>query len=235
MVVAGVILGRWIPRFSKLLFFIAFTWLYISSTPFFSELIAGSLEAQNPPVKIENIPYAKTMVVLGGGINGVVTPRKYPELNDAADRLWFAARLYQAGKSERVLLTGGTIPWIGMMNSEAKSMAELIQRWGVSSRALMLEGKSRNTYENAINSRFLVPSNQNKILLVTSALHMPRAKAVFERQGFDVFAVTTDINVTNHSRTVLDYLPSADALALTTRAIKEHLGMLYYWHQGWVL
>ncbi|MGV6851232.1 MAG: YdcF family protein [bacterium] len=234
LVIVAILFWRWVPRLARLMMLIAVIQLYVASTPWFAEMIAGSLEAQNPPQKISSLPNADIIVVLGGGINGIAKPRLSPELNDAADRLWYAAKLYKAYKAQWVLLTGGQTPWSGVMSPEAQSMSELIQQWGVAGRALKLEGKSRNTYENAVNSRFLIPIENSHILLVTSAMHMPRAKAAFQKQGFIVTAATTDIQVTQHPTTILDYLPSADALALTTQAVKEHLGILYYRSQGWI-
>ncbi|MCG6870414.1 MAG: YdcF family protein, partial [Gammaproteobacteria bacterium] len=69
-----------------------------------------------------------------------------------------------------------------------------------------------------------------RVLLVTSALHMPRAMKLFRARGIDAVAAPTDVrSIHDPARTVLDYLPDAGAMYQTTLAVKEYLGM------GWMV
>ena len=68
-----------------------------------------------------------------------------------------------------------------------------------------------------------------RIILVTSAFHMPRAKMLFERQGFAVEPFPVDFqNSDRPSTTILSFVPSAQALAKSETAMREGMGILYY-------
>lgn len=71
-------------------------------------------------------------------------------------------------------------------------------------------------------------------LLVTSAVHMPRAMAVFQRAGLPVIASTTDVVIIDGSHDIWDWLPDAAALNLTTAAAKEWAGLLSYKARGYL-
>jgi len=61
-------------------------------------------------------------------------------------------------------------------------------------------------------------------------LHMSWARACFEKQGFQVVSVPTDyIKQFYHKQTFFDLLPDADALEKTNRALKEYMGIGWYW------
>jgi hypothetical protein len=67
----------------------------------------------------------------------------------------------------------------------------LLEEWNVPSTAIQIEGGSINTHENAILSfQMLAPHSIRKILLVTSAMHMPRAAGAFRKAGFEVIALS---------------------------------------------
>jgi uncharacterized SAM-binding protein YcdF (DUF218 family) len=78
----------------------------------------------------------------------------------------------------------------------------------------------------------------NKILLVTSALHMPRSMEIFRRLDIETIAAPTDFLTVQNSNSkgwgiLLDLLPNADALKNTTNAIKEYIGLFVYQLAGW--
>ena len=93
---------------------------------------------------------------------------------------------------------------------------------------MILEGSSRTTQENAQRSLDIWKENRIRSgLLVTSALHMPRALALFRHAGFDVTPATTDVTVTwPLYETPLDLIPSAAALSLSSDALREWLGII---------
>jgi uncharacterized SAM-binding protein YcdF (DUF218 family) len=106
---------------------------------------------------------------------------------------------------------------------------------------LWLEPDSRNTYENALfSTRILREKGIQRILLVTSALHMPRSLKLFQAQGLEVIPLPTDYTVTQGDQAQLDarafvlsLLPSAENLALTSRVLKEYIGIIVYDLRGW--
>ena len=190
---------------------------------------------------------AEVIVVLGGGTRQHSFPRSGSEVNEAGDRLLHALRLYQQGTAPHLLLSGGVGGYDNpnTQQPEAQAMAELLQMMGVPKEAFWLETRSRNTYENAVESKKLLDAaNIRRIILVTSALHMPRAAAIFRKQGFEVIPAPTDYLVTQAdweyylrpdlSVQVFNLVPSADDLALTSQALKELIGIATYWLRGWL-
>jgi uncharacterized SAM-binding protein YcdF (DUF218 family) len=146
-----------------------------------------------------------------------------------------------------VLASGGVVGVDGpALQAGAESMRQLLAIMGVPENAIILEGRSRNTYENAVETKKLLDARGIKrIILVTSALHMPRSQAIFARQGFDVIPAPTDFNVTQAdwdyywtpapAIQVFNLFPSAEALDWTMRALKEYIGMGVYRLRGWAV
>jgi uncharacterized SAM-binding protein YcdF (DUF218 family) len=210
--------------------------LWIGSAPVTAEWLVAGMEQSFLPVPVERSETADAAVVLGGALGAGVPPRIAPDLGKAADRVLHAARLYRAGKVRRIIVSGGFIPWRGVPISEASMMRDLLVEWGVPSRVIILEGNSRNTRENAINSKLLFEANQvDSVLLITSALHMRRALATFRGVGVDALPSPTDYQVIDlGSRPFIDYLPDIRALALTSLWMTEVIGYRYYSMRGWV-
>ena len=173
------------PGWTRALCFSAFLLLLLFSSGVASELLLHPLEGRYEQVPIASVPAADAIVVLGGGTAiGPAVPGEAPELGNASDRLLYAARLFRAGKAPLVLFSGGNIPFLtpGQQVTEAEPSAQLLKEWGVPGAALLIEDRSRNTRENAVFSRQILQSRGAwRILLVTSAFHMPRASAVFQK------------------------------------------------------
>ena len=224
------------PRWARFLLLVAVGVLWVASMPIVADYLNWPLERQYPPVAVEDTPTADAIVVLGGGVSGPAPPRLTLDLSDAADRVLHAARLYRAGKAPVVVVSGGVIPWLGLDIPEASSMQKLLQEWGVPGGSIHAEGASRNTHENAVFTRqLLVEQGLQRVLLVTSAMHMRRALATFTSAGIDAVPAATDYTVTYRDhRTVIDFLPDAKALSRTTDAIKEYIGYAYYRWRGWI-
>jgi uncharacterized SAM-binding protein YcdF (DUF218 family) len=190
---------------------------------------------------IENLPTAEAIVVLGGGTHPQVYPRASAEVAEAGDRILYGAKLWQMGKAPLLVVAGGRAEWLGDGgNPESEDMAAIAKALGVPGTKIVQESESFNTRENAVNvAKLLEPRQINKILLVTSAMHMPRAMAVFKKAGLTPIAAPTDFVIVtgneqkNWAGAIIDLLPNAEVLDHTTDAIKEYIGMLIYKLKGW--
>ncbi|MGK0173127.1 MAG: uncharacterized SAM-binding protein YcdF (DUF218 family) [Gammaproteobacteria bacterium] len=234
--VAGFcLLMRW-RRAATSFGIISVTVLWICSAPSFADWAMGTLERQYPPRAIADTPSADVAIVLGGAVNQPMAPRVAIELIQSSDRVLHAARLYRAGKVARILVSGGNIPWLPSIETEAQLIRRLLIEWGVPDEAIATAGASRNTYENALEIvQMRKNSSFDSALLVTSAAHMPRAMAVFRRAGIPVTASTTDVEVVDGAPfTILRWLPDAGALAMTTAAMKEWIGFWAYRARGYL-
>jgi uncharacterized SAM-binding protein YcdF (DUF218 family) len=206
--------------------------LWASATNIISGYVLSTLEQDYPPVAIESLPAVDAIVVLGGFTDAAGSGINVIELNDAVDRLFHGVRLYRAGKAPRVMLAGGAARG---QSPEAIFMADLLAEFSIPRDKMLLEDKSRNTRENGINAVAIMREKGiNKILLVTSAYHMRRAIGVFEKLGLDVVPAATDYQVLESDPSILDWLPNAEALMMTTLGIKEYLGWWVYRVRGWV-
>lgn len=191
-------------------------------------------------------PDAEAIVVLGGGTEAPLYPRTMVELNGAGDRILYAAQLYHQGAAPYILLSGGTITWMGARDTtSADDMASVITQLGVPAHALWLQKQSRNTYEDALySSRMLKEKGVSQVLLVTSASHMPRSVALFEHQGLQVIPAPTDYAITqpawddltrpNLAVQFLNLFPNISNVGMTTGVLKEYIGMLVYRLRGWM-
>ena len=226
-VIAGILLWRGRRRGGGLLLVAALGWLWLWSTPAFSDWLRATLEQRNRPVLVSQTPGADAIVVLGGAVSAAAPPeRPYPDLGAATDRIWHAARLYQGGKAPWILVSGGNLSWNGIDRPEADVMSELLQQLGVPATAIQQESRSRTTRENRDNSLPLLRARGvRSILLVTSALHMPRALALFRATDLQVIPAPTDVEAIQRDNAhPLRWLPDAQALADSSRAFKEYLG-----------
>ena len=234
LAVLALMLGR--NKLALFLIVAQITGLWLCAAPVMAEWLVAGSEQSFLPQPVEQSITADAAVVLGGALGAALPPRITPDLGRAADRVLHAARLYRAGKIDKIIVSGGFIPWRGAQVSEAAMMRDLLLEWGVPISVVLLEVDSRNTRENALYSKLLIESNQiDTVLLITSALHMRRALASFHQVGIDALPSPTDYQVIDRgSRPLLDYLPQAEALALTTVWMKEVIGYQYYRWRGWV-
>lgn len=225
-------------RLAKLSATSALLFLSMISMPISSQWLIHQLESQYPAQPIENIQPADVILVLGGGIHGSAPPwRLAPDLNDAADRVVYAAQLYHADKAKKIIVSGGTLSWKGVQQSEASAMKALLIQLGVPASAVIEEDQSQSTYENMINSQVLLSTHSvQSLLLVTSAAHMPRSMATAAKNldtQLKVIAAPTDIRVVAIGSDLLDFLPQASGLAMFTEAWHEWIGWLVYRLKGY--
>lgn len=209
-------------------------WLTLWSLPAVSDRIRTSLEQRHQNLPAEAAPEADAIVLLGGGERGTPTDWPYPDLGRGADRIWHAARLFHAGKAETIIVSGGRMGWTGDRQTGAKAMRELLIDLGVPGLAILMEAESRNTRENAVNTAAIAEKQKiERVLLVTSALHMRRSLATFEAAGLEAVPAAADFEVMPEPPHPLRWLPDAEALHDSTRAIKEYLGYWVYRWRGW--
>lgn len=225
---------RW-RRLGLVLCLMGFGWLWVWSTPVFSDWVRGSLEGRYAVLAVEEVPAAGAIVVLGGAFShSQAWP--YPDLSSAGDRYWHGARLFHAGKADVVMLSGGRTPGLGPGLTEAESGAVFLVDLGVPEDALLLDRTALTTRDNAVNvAAMLEEHGIEDFLLVTSALHMRRSEAAFRAVGLDPIPVATDFEVRPSARRgLVRWLPSASALAASSRAMHEVVGYWVYEMQGWI-
>ena len=216
----------------KTLIYTAIGLLYILSTPIFSNNFFKLLEGSEYRKPISAIDSADAIVVLSGmlGINEV-GDSTYIEWGDP-DRFFGGMALFKAGKAEKVIFTGGKMPWDKVKKTEGEVLKEYAISYGIPSEKILITKDVENTADEAVAVKELISPNK-KIILVTSAYHMYRAKRLFEKQGLIVIPYKVDFKASgNNQVTFMDFLPSAINLELTEIGIREIIGRTYYIIKG---
>lgn len=210
----------------------SFVLLVLAGTLPIGGLLSHTLEQRFPPWNsARGAPDG--IIVLGGTINPLLS-RIYgePQIDGAAERVTVIPKLARAYPNARIVYSGGDGSLLANKGREADYLYPLLDSFGVPRDRVILENRSRNTYENAVFTRELVkPKPGERWLLVTSAQHMPRAIGCFRRIDFPVEAYPVDWRGRPGLRLGLNFHIAA-SLDNLDGAVHEWTGLLVYWLRG---
>lgn len=221
----GFLLIRHHRNLGRLFITAGFLLLYgLSISPVSSALIAP-LERDYRPVNVRLVK-ADVIVVLGGGAIDRSWLGLPPEPGEGSiQRVAAGVKLYRALHIP-LLLTGGTGDPEQPQLSDADAMARAAMDLGVLEKDIVIENKSRNTLESAMAVKGMLKGN--RILLVTSAYHMKRSVALFEKQGFEVVPAPAGFRSELRPLTYLSFIPYAGNLSCSSLALAEYLSFSWY-------
>ena len=233
-------LGRWVVGLTLVL-------VWVLGCGVTTRLIGVPLEGEEEELVstaredvARNGEYVDAIVLLGGGM-GAHEKCGRAEMFSGADRVWMAARVWRAygtqvkkiGEGEewhlKIFCSGG-----GVETSTVPLLVDL----GVPREAIICLPQPRNTEEEAkriASALDLGLGSRPQILLVTSAWHMPRAKVLFERAGFEVVPAPCDYEMhmaAEQAVEIGDFFPNAEAMTRNAWAVKEWVARLGYWVKG---
>jgi uncharacterized SAM-binding protein YcdF (DUF218 family) len=155
-------------------------------------------------------------------------------LNDGAERVTEIAALARRFPNARIVFSGGSANLIFAGVPESAFMLDLLESFGIPRTRVQLEERSLNTVENARFSKALInPKPGERWLLVTSALHMPRAVGAFRKVGFPVEAYPVDWQTGDWVDVVKGPFWPVIGLLRTDLAMKEWIGLFAYWVAGY--
>lgn len=228
LIVIGFMLLKRQPGRGRNLLMTGILGTFVLSLPLVSNSLLGSLE-DFPPLDAQTIKVSESraIVLLGGGVH-----RSAPEYGGENLSRYTLERMQYAVKLHRetglpILITGGRAHdgFLGEANVMARVLRE---QFGIEAR--WLDNQAVNTADNARNSaRLLQKEGINKILLVTHALHMPRAHAIFSQQGFEITAAPTGfMGDISQDSIILLIKPSAEAWKRSFQAFHEYFGRVWY-------
>jgi uncharacterized SAM-binding protein YcdF (DUF218 family) len=171
------------------------------------------------------------IVVLGGPIDPDLSlAHDTAVFRGSVDRMIATAALALRYPTARIVYSGGNNNLV--FDDRAKEIdyaRAVFEALGVSGERLMMEGRSRNTWENAEFSKALAsPKNGERWLLVTSAYHMPRSVGVFRRIGFAVEPYPVDWRVGGRSDLLAFSIYSIEGLGRVEVALREWMGLAAY-------
>jgi uncharacterized SAM-binding protein YcdF (DUF218 family) len=167
-------------------------------------------------------------VVLGGMVDAPASRASGEvELTEAADRVTRALELWRSGRVKALVISGGNVWPRPGEPAEAERLAAKLAAWGVPPEALVVEGKSRNTRENALETaRVVAARGYTSLVLVTSALHMPRALGCFRAVGITPDALPVDRRASDGAGD--SWQPRVAELSKATDVLRELAGRLVY-------
>lgn len=211
-------------RLAAVPFGLALLQILILSFPPVTGLLNRQIEEKARELVAGNQPCCyDAIVVLGGSIAPAAPPYTMePELNDASDRLWQAARMFKSGAAPKIIVSGGSFiqQQGGPATTEAEAMRRFLLDLGVPSDAIVSEGKALNTIENIRNIREF--AKEGRVAIITSAFHVPRAAKLARRGGLNFAIFGVDWSVPNGAIAWWEaWLPSVEALGESNLAIKE--------------
>ena len=227
LVIIVILIG--LIQHKKKLIYIAIGVIYILSTPIFSNNFFKLVEGSGHNDYRKSISAKDSAVVVLSGILEIneVEDSTYIEWGDP-DRYFGGIALFKAGKAQKLVFTGGKMPWDKAKKTEGEVLKEYAISNGIASEKIFITKDVENTADEAVAVKELI-SPSKTIILVTSAFHMYRAKKLFEKQGFEVIPLKVDYKTAGKSEiTVMDFLPSAGNLGMTETGIREIVGRLYY-------
>jgi uncharacterized SAM-binding protein YcdF (DUF218 family) len=203
--------------------------LYLLSLPSVANVLIRPLEAAYPPYAFPS-KKADAVVVLGGGARDLSwVPSPPAPAESSLERLVEGISLARTLRIP-LAITGGS----GEINPggvrEADAMADTAARLGFPRRDLILENRSRNTWENAEYVKKLLPGRT--IVLVTSAYHMRRSAAMFRKQGFTVIPAPAGYKSPLGPVSITSLIPQAGALYTSSTALAEYLSLAWYHATG---
>jgi len=202
--------------------------LIISSLPIVSNKFIAYLEKDYQPIEISEIENVDAIVVLSGMIRviGDEENLKY-EFTESVDRFFAGLDLFNNNKAPILILTRGKMPWsIGI--AEGEYLKELAIKYGVPEENIILTDEVQNTDQEAKVIKKILTNDNARIILVTSAFHMPRAEKVFKAANINVIPFPVDFKNSKSKTTMMNFIPSAESLSQTSHFVREMIGRLYY-------
>ena len=232
-IIAGLVLKK------RILLIISLFIAYIFSIPVSSVILTNYLEYGLKRLTPADVPTADAVVVLSGC--GVEEKGRDKVIEwQSPNRFLGGIQLFRAGKASRIIFTGGWIPGTGLKRPEGDILAEEAEKIGIPKPSILKTGKVSTTEEEAIAVASILHASetsswsskiveQPKILLVTSAYHMKRARYLFEHEGLNVIEYPVGFNGSdNIYQSILSILPDSGSLNSSETSIREIYGLLYY-------
>jgi uncharacterized SAM-binding protein YcdF (DUF218 family) len=191
-----------------------------------------------PPKPLTELGRRDAGVLLTGITSVTKSPHDRVYVNQGADRLLHTLWLYRAGRIRKIIVSGGSGA-IGakVARSEAEELRILLRLAGVPAQDILLETESRNTHENALNTKALLARHPEikSLVLITSAFHERRAMGCFRRAGLEPAVFPASYYSTDRRPTLSYWLvPSDDAPRLWSVLIHEMVGYGVYRLLGYV-
>ena len=204
--------------------------LYASSMPWVATHLSNWLEAEYPAIPIDQAEAADAIVMLGGVFGPPVAEGYVFNVGDTSERFEASIQLWQHKKARWLVFTGARLPWQTQQELEGNISARAAISRGIPAENIVVTPEVGNTADEAkAIAHLMTERGWRKVLLVTSAGHMPRAAILFRAASVNFAPFAVDYHDTpNHPLTLLDLLPNSGCLQASENTIREWYGSLFY-------
>ncbi len=204
LLVIGAVMRR--PGFSVFGLLI----LFIFSNPLFADWAIKQAEKPFAPINVSALQKSDFVIVLSGDVARFETALKILENN----------------KADKMIVTAGKTPWEKKQLSDGHHYINIAMQRGVNLDQIMITEIVHNTEQEVVEILKMIPMGSN-LTLVTSAVHMTRAKMLFEKAGFNIVAFPIKF-FSGHKTTPMSFIPSASALHRSSKIYREFQGRFFY-------
>ena len=224
LIILALALKKWWPGIVALVVF------YLCSISFVSDRLIRLLESRYPVVPVADAGPAAAVVVLGGILGPANAEGTVPNWSDSVDRFEAGVAIIQAGRVDRLIFNGARRNWLGRETTEGEELRRLAVARGVAQEKILVTRFIYNTATeaSAIAERMKAGRLQ-RVVLVTTACHMPRAVYLFRKAGVECQPFPVDFRADpTRPLELLDFVPSAGAWQGTETALRELYGYAFY-------
>ena len=225
LLIFALVRRKWWPVVVAMLLLIA------ASLPATGNRLIGCMESFYPALKIDEAGPADAVVVLGGILGPKAAPGYLTNWSESYERYDGGVALLRAGRAKVLVFTGARMPWDKQTVSlEGDDLRAIAIAQGVAAEKILVTREISNTREEARAVADMAKTHGwKKVIVVTTAWHMPRAARVFRNAGVDFIPFPVDYRSDGTKElAAVDFLPNADALQKTETALRECYGIAFY-------
>jgi uncharacterized SAM-binding protein YcdF (DUF218 family) len=208
----------------------------LGSSPL-AETLAERAESSCATNTLAGLPAADAVVALGGGQN---VSRHDPlgfSTGEAGDRVLAALEMVRRGKARTLVLGGTAAPPAPPNRTAIALVQDWVTAWHLAPGGVTNLGVCANTHDEALRCRQLqLQHGWQEVILVTSALHLPRSVAVFKKAGVEVIPVAADFQVAGVPQPVgcFSPFPRQHRFEILSLYLHECIGTVVYRLRGWI-
>jgi uncharacterized SAM-binding protein YcdF (DUF218 family) len=225
LMVAGIVVIRRNRALGRALVTAGIALLYLLSLSPTGDRLIRPLEAAFPPFHDSGVKVNAVVVLSGGAKDLSWVPAPTAPSDTSLERLVTGIQIARTRRLPLVITGGSGLVTRGGPK-EADAMADAAVKLGFPRRDLVIENRSRNTWESAQQVRALLPAQT--IILVTSAFHMKRSAGMFRKQGFTVLPAPAGYKSQTRPFSITCLIPGAEALNTSATALSEYLSLAWY-------
>ncbi len=222
-----LIIWSYFSKKKKIFFISMLSFFYFFTSPLILNFFSDFIEEEASKIaKIGKFNYG----ILLGGIASFDSNTKQIKYSNNITRLLSTLELYKSGKIDTIFISAGNKDTSELELIESVFLKKQLQLYGVPEEKILIEYQSANTHQNAVFSAQKLKPKEKKAtyLLITSSYHIKRARACFQKEGFEIESFAADQLGNEPKLTINQLIPSASQLYKWDYILHELVGIVSY-------